>query len=161
MKISIFYYTVLLCLMVSCSDSDETDPNPGNGGSGQKMPLTLTPIGDLNQGTVAINSHKDFTSRSSLMMNHRSYVEIGTDQVKVDAPVYPRVRKMEDGRYILFYQNNQIGADSYYVVSSDLKTWVGGDRVFARHAITDHSGAANERRFSTCNALVLDNGDII
>ncbi len=161
MKTKIIFYTVLMYLMVSCSNSEEIDQGPGSGDSGQKKSLTLTPIGDLNLGPSTINSHKDFTSRSSLMMNFRSYVEIGVDQTKVNAPVYPRVRKMGDGGYILFYQNNQIGADSYYVMSSDLKKWVGGDRLFARHAITDHSGAVNERRFSTCNALVLQNEDII
>lgn len=161
MKLNILYYTALLSLLLSCSDSDESAPSPGGESSGQKRALSLTPIGELNQGAASINSHKGLTSRSSLMMDHRSYVEIGTDQVKVSDPVYPRIGKMGDGRYILFYQNNQIGADSYYVVSSDLKTWTGGDRVFARHAITDHSGATNERRFSTCTTLVLGNGDIL
>ena len=161
MKIINLYFIALTGLLVSCSDSDGPAPGPGSGGTGQKKTLDLTPFEDLNQGTVAINSHEDFTSRSSLMMNRRSYVEIGADQTKVDAPVYPRVKKMENGNYILFYQNNQIGADSYYVVSTDLQTWTGGDRVFARHAIVDQSGANNERRFSTCNVLVLDNGDIL
>src|SRR5690606_33656545 len=102
MKTKIIFYTVLMYLMVSCSNSEEIDQGPGSGDSGQKKSLTLTPIGDLNLEPSTINSHKDFTSRSSLMMNFRSYVEIGVDQTKVNAPVYPRVRKMGDGGYILF-----------------------------------------------------------
>lgn len=150
-----------LCIAASCGKSGGPNDGPNGGGVGQQKSLELTPIENLNQGGSEINSHADVTSRSSLMMNHRSYVEIGPDQAQVDAPVYPRVRKMADGQYIMFYQNNQIGADTYYVVSSDLKTWAGGDRIFARHPIVDQSGASNERRFSTANALVLANGDVI
>lgn len=154
-------YTLLaFCSMAAaCGKSDKV---AGSGsGSGESKTLHLTPIANLNQETPLVNSHADVTGRSSLMMNYRSYVEIGAGETKVDAPVYPRVRKMANGNYILFYQNNQVGADSYYMISSDLRNWNGGDRLFARHAITDQNGAANERRFSTCNGLVLANGDII
>jgi len=158
----ILQYTLLAFCGVagSCGKSDKT-AGSGSGGTGQAKALQLTSIENLNQEAHTINSHAEFISGSSLMMNYRSYVEIGAAETKVDAPVYPRVRKMQNGNYILFYQNNQIGADSYYMISSDLKNWTGGDRIFARHAITDQTNAANERRFSTCNALVLANGDII
>src|SRR5690606_21946397 len=125
------------------------------------MPVPLTSIENLNAGTTEINSHSEWLStRASLMLDVRSYLEISSE-TKVSAPVYPRVKKMANGNYIMFYQNNQIGADTYYLVSSDLKTWTGGDRLFARHPIVDQTGANNERRFSTANALVLANGDII
>lgn len=160
-KITNLTLSALCCIALSCSKSDDPPGRQVPGGNGQAKLLNLTPIEDLNQGSLIVNSHAEFISRSSLMMNYRSYVEIGSGETKVNAPVYPRVKKMADGNYILFYQNNQIGADSYYVVSSDLRTWTGGDRLFARHPIIDQSGADNERRFSTCNALVLENGDII
>jgi hypothetical protein len=151
----------IFCSVASCNKLDESPRRPNGGNDTQSQTLNLTPIEDLNQGNSVLNSHASVTSRSSLKMNYRSYVEIGSNQVLVNAPVYPRVRKMANGQYILFYQNNQIGADSYYVRSSDLLTWTGGERLFARHPITDSSGASNERRFSTCNGLVLANGDII
>jgi len=162
-KKTITHLALLTCwgIAASCSKSDDSKEGPNTGGTGQPKSLQMTPIENLNQRSSTINSHADVTSRSSLMMNYRSYVEIGADAVQINAPVYPRVRKMADGRYIMFYQNNQIGADTYYVVSSDLQTWTGGARLFARHPIVDQSGANNERRFSTCNALVLANGDVI
>ncbi len=161
MKIINFTLLTLCCVASSCSKSGDPTGNVDTGGIGKPQQLNLTPIENLNQGSSAINSHADITSRSSLVMNFRSYVEIGSGETKVDAPVYPRVKKMANGKYIMFYQNNQIGADTYYITSSDLQTWTGGDRLFARHPIVDQSGANNERRFSTCNALVLANGDII
>jgi len=155
-------------LVISCNKSEELTENKANEGQsqyvgevGQAKTLELTSIEDLNQEEVVINSHAESISRSSLMMDYRSYIEIGSGQAKVAAPVYPRIKKMANGKYILFYQNNQIGADTYYLTSSDLKTWIGGDRLFARYSVVDLLGANNERRFSTCNALVLSNGDLI
>ena len=148
-----------------CSITAACNKNNGNSiagsGRGQLATLQLTPVADLNQGSPVINSHENYTSRSSLMMNNRTYVELGQTQTLVAAPVYPRVRKMANGNFLLTYQNNQIGADSYHLISSDLLTWTGGTRIFARHAITDQNGDANERRFSTCNLLTLANGDVI
>lgn len=160
-KIINFTLLAICCVVTSCSKSGGSDDNKDNGEAGQSQPLNLTPFENLNQRVSAINSHEAVTTRSSLMMNYRSYVEIGPSETKVNAPVYPRVKKMANGEYILVYHNNQIGADSYYMVSPDLMTWTGGDRLFARHPITDHSGASNERRFSNCNVLVLANGDVI
>lgn len=159
----LFTLPVLCCATLCCGKSESGPGNGGGSGGGTIEPreLTLTPFGQLNQGTPSVNSHAGMTGRSSLMMDFRSYTEIGSNQVRVDAPVYPRVKKMANGQYILFYHNNQIGADIYYVRSSDLVTWTGGERLFARHSITDSSGATNERRFATCNAVVLSNGDIL
>ncbi|NGM60863.1 hypothetical protein G5B30_02915 [Sphingobacterium sp. SGG-5] len=161
MKIINYTLLALCCIASSCSKSGDPTNNVDTGGTGKQQQLNLTPIENLNQGSSEINSHAGITERSSLMMNFRSYVEIGANETQISAPVYPRVKKMANGKYIMFYQNNQIGADTYYVTSSDLHTWTGGDRLFARHPIVDQTGANNERRFSTCNALVLANGDII
>lgn len=162
MKVVNFNLLILACLALSCGKSETPEgKKPSTGGGGQAKTLQLTPIESLNQGSLVVNSHADITSRSSLMMNYRSYVELGNNDVKIDAPVYPRLKKMANGKYIMVYQNNQIGADTYYAISSDLKTWTGGNRLFARHAIVDQAGNNNERRFSTCNVLVLANGDII
>lgn len=156
-----FIFPVLLCALLGCGEKDQGPGGSGPGGKVEPGELTLTPFEHLNQGTSAVNSHAGMTSHSSLMMNFRSYTEIGPGQLNVDTPVYPRVKKMANGEYILFYHNNQIGADIYYVRSADMVTWTGGERLFARHSITDSSGAANERRFATCNAVVLANGDIL
>ncbi len=151
---------VLCCGVVSCAKPDGPD-GPDQGGGGKHQTLHLKPIGLLNEGALVVNSHAGVTSRSSLKMNYHSYVEIGNSQVQVDAPIYPRVKKMANGSNILFYHNNQIGADSYYVRSSDLVVWTGGQRLFARYPITESSFEINERRFSNCNGLVLANSDII
>ena len=49
---------------------------------------SITPMGELNQGTSIINSHADVTKRSSLMMNYRTLVTMEDSY-----PRYPRIKK--------------------------------------------------------------------
>lgn len=151
--------TTVCCLVSACEK--RTDPD----GDKQEPPnptvLEITPVEKLNQGTVAINSHADVTARSSLKMNFRSYVGLGQSALGVANPNYPRIKKMADGSYIMFYHNNEIGASCDYAISKDLKTWSAKGKIYKNYAITDSKGGANERRFSTCDALVLSNGDIL
>ena len=123
--------------------------------------MLITPIQDLNQGVTTINSHAASTSRSSLKMNFRSYVSLGQTSLGISTPNYPRIKKMANGSYILFYHNNQIGGSVRYAVSADTKTWTPKNEIFKSYAIIDQDGLANERRFSTGDAIVLSNGDIL
>ncbi|SFE60289.1 Carbohydrate family 9 binding domain-like [Chitinophaga sp. CF118] len=152
--------TTVCCLFSACKKKN----NPDNGNKPELHKLTLlqiTPIENLNQGTANINSHVDVTSRSSLKMNFRSYVGLGQSALGVTKPNYPRIKKMANGSYIMFYHNNQIGASCDYAISADLKTWSPKGKIYKNYAITDSKGGANERRFSTCDAVVLSNGDIL
>jgi hypothetical protein len=123
--------------------------------------LQITPIQDLNQGTTTINSHAASTSRSSLKMNFRSYVAVGQSSLGAAAPNYPRVKKLANGSYIMFFHNNQISASVRYAASTDLQTWTPKGEIFSSYAIIDQDGLANERRFANGDALVLSNGDIL
>ena len=117
---------------IACGGSGENDENllAGNGNtekpkedeSQEPVVCSITPIGELNQGTPIINSHADVTKRSSLMMNYRMLVTMESSY-----PRYPRIKKMKNGDYILFYHNgsanNNIGRRCVYALSKDLKTW--------------------------------------
>lgn len=110
-----------------CSDDDS--PGPNRGGASESQELTLTPIGQLNQGADEINSHADVTARSSVKMNYRSYVNLGQSVTGNDNPNYARIKKLSDGSYILFNhyggQGNANGFDIYYATSPDLENWTG------------------------------------
>lgn len=123
--------------------------------------LNITPIGELNQGSAVTNSHADYIFRSSLKMNFRSYVAVGQNSLGVANPNYPRIKKMSNGSYIMFYHNNSVGARCNYAISRDLETWDARGFIFENYSITDSKGEKNERRFSNCDALVLANGDIL
>jgi hypothetical protein len=147
--------------IAGCADSDNSGNGAGGSGAGVKKELHITSIAMLNQGADDVNSHAADVSRSALEMDNRSYVEIGPNELGIPCPIYPRIQKMQDGRFIMFYQDNQTGSNSYYAISPDLQSWSGGKQLFTRYTITDHSGAKNERRFTNCNALVLADGTIL
>ena len=124
------------------------------------MVCSITPIGELNQGTPIINSHADVTKRSSLMMNYRMLVTMESSY-----PRYPRIKKMKNGDYILFYHNgsanNNIGRRCVYALSKDLKTWSNKGEIFNSYDIIDSKGNKNIHCYANCDGLVLSNGDIL
>lgn len=74
--------------------------------------------------------------------------------------IYPRIKKMADGRYILFCQGGQIASRIYYYLSDDLLHWSEGKELFSPYAVATSVGD-DVRCFSTADAVVLDNGDIL
>jgi hypothetical protein len=152
--------TMVCCLFSACKKRSipGVDPKPE---SPEPTVVQITPIEKLNRGTADMNSHADVTSRSSLKMNFRTYVGLGQTALGVAKPNYPRIKKMANGSYIMVYHNNEIGASCDYAISTDLKVWSAKGKIYKNYAITDSKGGANERRFSTCDAVVLSNGDIL
>ena len=153
---------------IACGGSGENDENllAGNGNtekpkedeSQEPVVCSITPIGELNQGTPIINSHADVTKRSSLMMNYRMLVTMESSY-----PRYPRIKK--NGDYILFYHNgsanNNIGRRCVYALSKDLKTWSNKGEIFNSYDIIDSKGNKNIHCYANCDGLVLSNGDIL
>lgn len=148
----------------ACSDSDDT-PGPNRGGASESQALTLTPIGQLNQGADAINSHADVTARSSVKMNYRSYLDLGQSVTGNDNPNYARIKKLPDGSYLLFNHyggaGNANGYDVYYATSPDLVNWTARGLFLERYPITNSRGNPDKRVFTNANAIVLSNGDCL
>ncbi|MBW8684710.1 hypothetical protein [Chitinophaga rhizophila] len=155
---------ILLTAVYSTLWACKKNTNPENEITPERLmaqELQITPIQELNQGITTINSHAASTARSSLKMNYRSYVSLGQSSLGATTPNYPRVKKLANGSYILFFHNNQIGASVRYSTSPDAKTWTPRNEIFKSYPITDQDGMANERRFSNGDALVLSNGHIL
>ena len=163
-------------VIASCGGEKAHAPYPGRtpsgdgeGGQQGEVPesstLSITPIGELNQGTGTINSHKGATSRSYLMADYRSYVTLDANMTGGDYPVYPRMTRARDGKYILmFHQGNSstwAGDKTYISTSNDLKEWTRGVLFNNPTPITDDFGNANTRGYAGPNLITLDNGDII
>lgn len=78
----------------------------------------------------------------------------------VSAANYPRIKKLPNGQYILFWHNNSVGANVFYTRSSDLKNWEPVKKVFEATPITVN-GQSDERSYSNADALVLQNGELM
>ena len=122
--------------------------------------IVIHAIDSLNAGEPVINDHADDWDQSRLEPNFRQYTEVTEAKLRVRQAHYPRIKKISDDRYILFYQDRQHGWDIYYSVSSDLKDWGLGLPLFTSHSITVN-GESDTLCYSTCDATVLQNGDIM
>ena len=126
-------------------------------------------IEDFAYVEETMNSHAGLESFSALEPMF-DYIQVLEDDFLVapipsSAPeqkkaVYPRVKKMADGRYIMFYQGGQVASRILYSISSDLKNWSEPTLLWTPFNITTVEGK-DVRRFTTADAVVLPDGDIL
>lgn len=159
--------------LIACGGSGENNEIlPGNNGSTEKpkddkpsVNCSITPIEELNQGTPILNSHADVTQRSSLMMNYRTYVTPPNAEIGATYPRYPRIKKMKNGNYILFYHNGwsdgNIGRSCDYAISTDMRRWAHKGKIFKDYNMVDSKGNNNIHCYANPDGLVLSNGDIL
>lgn len=74
--------------------------------------------------------------------------------------VYPRIKKMADGRYIMFYQGGKVASRILYSISEDLKEWSTPAFLWTPYSVTTTAGK-DIRRYTTADAVVLPDGDIV
>ena len=123
--------------------------------------IKLNLISALNSEKVTPDSHEGLTASSSVELNFREYTEIPAALLSTSSAMYPRIKKMQNGEYILFYQNGQIGSTIYYTTSPDTINWTKATELFKLHAATNGLGEQDSIRYTTCDAVVLANGDIL
>ncbi len=108
-------------------------------------------ISELNTETVRDSHGSEYTT-AGLESNFREYRSLDKSLLKTSLAFYPRVKQMIDGKFILFYQNGNHGPDIYYCLSEDGFEY--GEPQLLFKGTTD-------KFYSTCDALVLQNGDIL
>ncbi len=171
-----FVAVLMATAVISCGGEKSHSPYPGrtpsgggDGGEQGEIPessvLNITPIGELNQAPGAINSHAGATTRSHLMGDFRSYVTLNADMTGGDYPIYPRITRARNGKYIMMYhQGNSstwAGDRTFITTSDDRKEWTRGVLFNKNVAITDDFGYANTRGYAGPNLITLSNGDIL
>ena len=74
--------------------------------------------------------------------------------------IYPRIKKMANGEYIMFVQSGRIASNTYCLISKDLKNWEKPQPLFKSYPV-ETSICSDKRAFSTTDGVVLPNGDIL
>ena len=121
----------------------------------------LHTINDLNRTPHVINSHAGVERYSSLEAEHSTYRIIPKEELDIKGrPTYSRIKRMGNGEWLLLFQGYQIGSYIYYSISNDLKTWSYRKALFSAYYV-EHEQGKDHRRFSTADAVVLQNGDIL
>lgn len=121
----------------------------------------LHTIDELNNTPHTINSHAGVERYSSLEADHTTYRIIPKEELDIKGrPTYPRIKQMSNGKWLLLFQGAQIGSYIYYSISSNLETWSYRKPLFSAYYV-EHEQGKDHRRFSTADAVVLQNGDIL
>ncbi|WP_187443992.1 exo-alpha-sialidase [Sphingobacterium phlebotomi] len=150
---NILMLAVVSMLFDGCGKKDSPDDFPND-------TVKIHTIHELNQEEEELDSHAGEEGSSVLELDFSSYTEISSAILGITNPVYSRIKKKKTGGYLLLYHNGQIGSNIYYSNSTDLKTWSNGELLFQQVPITSSQGA-DSRRYSTADAVVLSNGDIL
>lgn len=122
----------------------------------------LHTIKELNRTPHTLNSHADCEKRSSLEMDFSSMHILSNEELDKRGPaIYPRIKQMKNGDWLLLFQGYRIGSYIYYCISkNEGKSWNYRKVLFRPYAVTTSRGE-DQRRFSTADAVVLQNGDIL
>lgn len=123
--------------------------------------VRLHTIGEMNKETHALNSHAGVERYSSLELDFSTYHLIPKEEFEIKgAPIYSRIKRMSNGEWLLLFHGYKIGSYIYYSISSDLRNWSYRKELFSAYYVT-HEQGRDHRRFSTADAVVLQNGDIV
>lgn len=135
-------------------------PSPSKGNA------PIASIIELNRKAETVNSHEGETTRSGLETDFRSSIILTKEHLGIDYLEYPRIKILPDGSYILFYQSrdqktNKDHDGVFTAFSKDGRNWTPGPAVWEKIPVTDPEGAPNTRYYATCDAILLQNGDIL
>lgn len=118
-------------------------------------------IDELNRGKVEINSHAGDTWRSNAEPDLRTIVTLGEKELGQQMLDYPRVKRLRDGSYIMFYQPLMHGYHVYISFSQDAIHWTKGQRVFEGYKFINGDGEEDIWKYATADAIQLENGEIL
>lgn len=133
------------------------------------QPVLLHDIFDMNRTPAQINSHAGEEQWSRLQPMHSYTKLISNDFLLGSLPgytpkeypcSYPRLKKMSDGRFILFYMPQSHGSSIYYTISPDLLTWAEPTLLLDSYKTTIKDREV-QIRYVNMDAAVLPDGDIL
>lgn len=122
---------------------------------------SISSIYDLNSDHGYLNSHYKEWKSSSLELDYSSSV-IFESQIATSA-MYPRIKKLSDGSFMLMYQQGQVARNIYYTKTKNPSSWIGASYpLFQMMPLNQYGNDVEDKAlFSSADAIVLSNGDIL
>ena len=124
--------------------------------------VRLHTVMEMNQEPLVLKSHAGEELSAVLQPMYGYYSTLPHENLTPGAPedqslaIYPRVKRMADGRYILFYHGGQFGSRIWCIVSEDFKTWSAPQLLYQPYKVN-----GDYRRFVNPDAVVLPGGDLL
>ena len=157
-------YLIICVLLAIPSISCTAETVPAADGDGT---VRLNVASEMMQSAASsLNSHAEEEQWSRLQPMYGTYIVLPHKWLLGDVPEdqnfanYPRIKKMADGKYIMFYHGGQYGSRIWSVTSPDLKTWSTPVMHYSPVRVTV-DGEDDWRRFVNMDAVVLRSGDIL
>ena len=158
---------LLLVSYVSCSA--EQPERPSGSGSDQGVLVHTAKEMIPSADEVKLNSHADQEQWSVLQPMYEYFTVlphvylIGKTVITYEDQCfacYPRVKKMANGEYIMFYHGGEFGTRIWCTRSTDLKRWTEPVLLYNAENITVN-GKQDARRYVNMDAVVLPDGEIL
>ncbi len=156
-------FALTLCILAFCACGDNTPDGETSSDTQteQTIPsaddgytyanIKIHAISELNL-TGDVDDHANAVCVPTFELNYREYVNVPRKSTTTMTAYYPRIKKVSDDNYLLFYNIGKTDPSCFVAQSKDLKTWEKGTALFEGTADT---------HYATCDAVVLKNGDIL
>lgn len=158
---------LVMSFLVACTSYTSTDewsnPRPNLNHDPDPVIGEITSIQSLNKsGNIAVNSHEEEWGNSSVELDYRRLLTLESPALSAVNALYPRIKKLGDGTYLLLYQQGPQAWNIYNALSTNLMTWQNSSSpLFQSESVKQTSGVDDTRCFSSCDAVVLANKDVL
>ncbi len=125
--------------------------------------MAVKHISEFNLRADKLDSHAGETHLSRLEADRRQYVKIdGKDSGCFSHRVYyPRIKRLSDGKYIMFHQDGRISGNTFYTKSDDGLTWSERTPLFTSHPQVRDDGVQDTVFYCNTDAIVMPDGEIL
>ncbi|MBO4447577.1 MAG: hypothetical protein J5764_05585 [Bacteroidales bacterium] len=162
---ALILFAAVLAVCSSCTEKPDPEPDPGPGTT-----VRLHTIWEMNRSEVQLNSHAGDELSSTLQPMYREFSLINNTFLLKDLPAsatdqnfscYPRIKRMADGKFIMFYHGGEFGTRVWCTISPDLKKWSTPQMLYTAQTVTIETPEDDVRRFVNPDAVVLPDGTIL
>lgn len=162
---TICLFCAALFASVSCEKVSKADMHPNHKPESpepeEPVETDINSIYDLNMSEGYVNSHLLEWQTSSLEMDFRSLQELEYPTIGASYANYPRIKRLKNGALLLIYQQNTSANDIYFNLSNNYTNWSKSQLLFASGAYPRKDGTMDVAHYSSADALVLQNGDVL
>lgn len=150
---------------VDTSAVDSPDGTPGvtvpptEPASPVSKSLLIHGIAELNTTEYPLDSASGQEKYSRLVQDFRMSKTVAGELNGIKA-YYPRVKKINDEAYVLFFHNSTYGGSIYCSFSADCYNW-SSPRVVFRQSTVQVNGQSDNLKFMTPDACVLSDGRLL
>ncbi len=125
--------------------------------------MAVKHISEFNTYKDKLDSHAGETDRSRLEADRRQYVKIEGKDSKIFSHrvYYPRIKRLANGKYLMFHQDGRISGNTFYNFSDDGLTWSERIPLFTSHKAVRDDGVEDTVFYCNTDGIVMPDGEVL